>query len=132
MRMEDGFDYVVTVDDNIDLEKIMVPPLFMQPYVENAIWHGFVNKTDSKKINLTVYDEDDKIRCEITDNGIGIEKSKKLNKSSSHHRKSFGLQTSEDRIKLLHEHQKVYVIIEDISTHDETGTKVTIKFPKVI
>ncbi|NNC69933.1 MAG: histidine kinase [Flavobacteriaceae bacterium] len=132
MRMEDGFDYVVTVDDNINLENIMVPPLFMQPYIENAIWHGFATKTDNKKINLTVYDEDDKIRCEIIDNGIGIEKSKQLNKSSSRHRKSFGLQTSEDRIKLLHEHQKVYVIIEDISSNGKTGTKVTIKFPKII
>ena len=132
MRMESGFDYIVTIDENIELEKIQVPPLFIQPYIENAIWHGFVNKTSNKKINLTVYDEEDKVRCEIIDNGIGIEKSKSLNKSSAHHKKSFGLQTSEDRIKLLHEHQKVYVIIEDISRGKLTGTKVTIKFPKNI
>ena len=132
MRMEGGFDYVVTIDDNIDLEQIQVPPLFIQPYIENAIWHGFVKKTNNKKISLTVYDEEDKVRCEIIDNGIGIEKSKSLKKSSSHHRKSFGLQTSEDRIKLLHEHQKVYVIIEDNSDNESTGTKVTIKFPKNI
>lgn len=130
MRMDGGFDYIVTVDDNIDLEKIQVPPLLIQPYIENAIWHGFVNKNDNKKISLTVFDEEDKVRCEIVDNGIGIEKSKSLKKSSSHHRKSFGLQTSEDRIKLLHEHQKVYVIIEDITGRNSTGTKVTIKFPK--
>ena len=132
MRMEDGFDYIVTVDDKIDLDKILVPPLFMQPYIENAIWHGFVNKKGNKKINLTVYDEEDNVRCEIIDNGIGIEQSKSLNKPSGHHKKSFGLQTSEDRIKLLHEHQRVYVIIEDISGNLETGTKVTIKFPKSI
>ncbi|MDJ0646903.1 MAG: histidine kinase [Flavobacteriaceae bacterium] len=132
MRMDGGFDYIVTIDETIDLEKILVPPLFIQPYIENAIWHGFINKTENRKISLTVHDEEDKVRCEIIDNGIGIEKSKSLKKSSSHHRKSFGLQASEDRIKLLHEHQKVYVIIEDISDSEASGTKVTIKFPKNI
>ncbi len=132
MRMDGGFDYIVTIDENINLDKIDVPPLFIQPYIENAIWHGFVNKTTNRKINLTVYDEEENVRCEIIDNGIGIERSKSLNKSESHHKKSFGLQTSEDRIKLLHEHQRVYVIIEDITTATQTGTKVTIKFPKNI
>jgi len=132
MRMDGGFDYIVTIDENINLDKIDVPPLFIQPYIENAIWHGFVNKTTNRKINLTVFEEEENIRCEIVDNGIGIERSKSLNKSESHHKKSFGLQTSEDRIKLLHEHQRVYVIIEDISSGIDTGTKVTIKFPKNI
>ena len=132
MRMEDGFDYVVTVDDDIDLDQIQVPPLFIQPFIENAIWHGFVNKSDYKKINLTLYNEDDKVRCEIIDNGIGIKKSKRLKKSSSRARKSFGLQTSEDRIRLLHENEKVYVIIEDITDSKSSGTKVTLKFPKAI
>ncbi len=132
MRMEGGFDYVVTVDDDIDLDTIFVPPLFIQPFIENAIWHGFVNKEAYKKINLTLYNEDDKVRCEIIDNGIGIKKSKELKVSSSRARKSFGLKTSEDRIKLLHEDQKVYVIIEDISDSKTSGTKVTLKFPKQI
>ena len=132
MRMDGGFDYVVTVDDEINLDKIKVPPLFIQPFIENAIWHGFVNKTGYKKINLTLYNEDDKVRCEIIDNGIGIKKSKRLKKSSSRARKSFGLQTSEDRIKLLHEDQKVYVIIEDITDSKSSGTKVTLKFPKEV
>ena len=132
MRMEGGFDYVVTIDEHIDLEKIAVPPLFIQPYIENAIWHGFAQKTTNRKISLTVHDEEENVRCEIVDNGIGIERSKRLNRSASHHKKSFGLQTSEDRIKLLHENQRVYVIIEDISNYNQSGTKVTIKFPKEI
>jgi len=131
MRMVGGFDYIVTVDDNINLNKIQVPPLFMQPYIENAIWHGFSNKKGYKKINLSIYDENDKIRCEIIDNGVGIEKANKATKTKGE-RKPFGLRASEDRIKLLHENQSVYVIIEDISDDKSTGTKVTIKFPKDI
>lgn len=130
MRMVGGFDYVVSVDDVIDLEAIHVPPLFIQPFIENAIWHGFANKKDYKRITVNIFDEDDKIRCEILDNGIGIKKSKKEKGTYKRTRKSFGLKASENRIKLLHENARVYVIIEDISDEFSTGTKVTLKFPK--
>ena len=132
MRMTDGFDYIVTIDESINLREIQVPPLFMQPYIENAIWHGFNNKKDYKKISLSIYDEEDNIRCEIIDNGVGIKESEAKAAKYKSDRKPFGLKASEDRIKLLHENQKVYVIIEDISDFKETGTKVTIKFPKKI
>lgn len=132
MRMSDGFDYIVTIDESINLREIQVPPLFMQPYIENAIWHGFNNKNDYKKINLSIYDEDDNIRCEIIDNGVGIKESEAKAGKYKSNRKPFGLKASEDRIKLLHENQNVYVIIEDISDLKHTGTKVTIKFPKKI
>jgi len=132
MRMTGGFDYIVTIDDSIDLREIQVPPLFMQPYIENAIWHGFASKKSHKKINLTIFDEGDKIRCEIIDNGIGIAKTKFHKKNTDNERKPFGLKASEDRIKMLHKNLNVYVIIEDISKDKSTGTKVTIKFPKEI
>jgi hypothetical protein len=130
MRMVGGFDYVVTVDDKIDLEAIKVPPLFFQPFIENAIWHGFASKKKDKRINVRIIDEDKNIRCEIIDNGIGIKQSKKLANKSNRTRRSFGLKASEDRIKLLHENERVYVIIEDISDETSSGTKVTLKFPK--
>lgn len=132
MRMIGGFDYIVTVDESINLRNIQVPPLFMQPFIENAIWHGFNNKKDYKRINLSIYDEEDNIRCEIIDNGVGIKESEANAAKRKSNRKPFGLKASEDRIKLLHENQKVYVIIEDISNGKEAGTKVTIKFPKKI
>ena len=132
MRMVGGFDYIVTIDESINLRDIQVPPLFMQPYIENAIWHGFNTKKDYKRINLSIYDEDDNIRCEIIDNGVGIKESEAKDARNKSDRKPFGLKASEDRIKLLHKNQKVYVIIEDISDYKESGTKVTIKFPKKI
>ena len=130
MRMVGGFDYVVSVDDTLDLESINVPPLFIQPFIENAIWHGFANKKDYKRITINIFDEDDKVRCEIIDNGIGIKESKKEKGTFKRTRKSFGLKASENRIKLLHENERVYVIIEDMTDDVTTGTKVTLKFPK--
>lgn len=130
MRMVGGFDYVVSVDDTLDLESINVPPLFIQPFIENAIWHGFANKKDYKRITINIFDENDKVRCEIIDNGIGIKESKKEKGTFKRTRKSFGLKASENRIKLLHENERVYVIIEDMTDDVTTGTKVTLKFPK--
>ncbi len=66
------------------------------------------------------------------DNGIGIDQSKQGKKIMDGKRKPFGLKVSEDRIKLLYENQNVYVIIEDISDEKTSGTKVTLKFPKVM
>jgi len=130
MRMTGGMNYIVTIDDSIDLNKIQVPPLFMQPYIENAIWHGFINKKSNKAINLIISDEGDDVKCEIIDNGIGIDRSKSIVKKAGKLNTSFGLRASEDRIKLLYENKKVYVFIKDISEGTTTGTKVTIKFPK--
>ncbi len=130
MRMTNGFDYALTIDENINLREIQVPPLFMQPFIENAIWHGFANNKGYKVISLSVYNQDDSILCEIIDNGVGIKKSEAKTVKLKSNRKPFGLKASEDRIKLLHENKNVYVIIEDITDENNTGTKVTIKFPK--
>jgi len=130
MRMSGGFDYVLTIEKNLNLREIQVPPLFMQPFIENAIWHGFANKKGYKVISLSIYDQEDSILCEIIDNGVGIKESEAKTVKLKSSRKPFGLKASEDRIKLLHENKNVYVIIEDITDQNNTGTKVTIKFPK--
>ncbi len=130
IRINDGFDYFLTVDDSLDINKIEVPPLFLQPFVENAIWHGLANKQGKKKITLHIYDEGKNIRCELIDNGIGINKTMNDHSYLKGKHKSFGVKATEDRIKLLHKNAKVYLIIEDISNHNSSGTKVTLKFPK--
>ncbi|PID69681.1 MAG: hypothetical protein CSA39_02540 [Flavobacteriales bacterium] len=129
MRTKNGFDYVVTIDESLDIDEIQVPPLFMQPFIENAIWHGFANMPGYHKITLNIIDEEDYIRCEIEDNGIGIGNAQVDPKILKSDKMPFGLKASEDRIKLLHENKNVYVVIEDVSDK-ESGTKVTIKFPK--
>jgi LytS/YehU family sensor histidine kinase len=132
MRISDGFDYILIIDETLDMDNIEVPPLFLQPFVENAIWHGLANNKGKKKIKLQIYNEGKNIRCELTDNGIGINKTMNDKNYLKGDRKSFGVKATEDRIKLLHKNAKVYLIIEDISNTKTTGTKVTLKFPKHI
>ena len=129
MRIRGGFEYIVNVDGEINLEDVKVPPLFLQPYIENSIWHGIMHIEGDKKVELTIRKERDSIRCEVTDNGIGIESSKRQPHKQISRRKFFGTQATESRIKLLHRHVNVEVDISDISTEKTTGTKVSIVFP---
>ena len=131
MRIKGGFEYIVNVDSEMNLEDVKVPPLFLQPYIENSIWHGIMHVEGDKKVELTIKREGDNIRCEVTDNGIGIDSSRNQPHRQINRRKFFGTQATENRIKLLHRQSNVIVDISDISDGDITGTKVTLVFPIV-
>lgn len=135
MRIKGGFEYIVNVDPDINLEDVKVPPLFLQPYIENSIWHGIMHIEGDKKVELTIKkEEENNIRCEIIDNGIGIDASNRQSHKKINRRKFFGTQATEDRIKLLHRQSNVIVDISDLSKDNdkETGTKVTIVFPVIL
>ncbi|HEX5653761.1 MAG TPA: histidine kinase, partial [Chitinophagaceae bacterium] len=71
LRMNMEVDYVVSMDAMVQPDQTRVPPLILQPFVENALWHGLSRKQGDKKISLRLITEKDWILCEITDNGIG-------------------------------------------------------------
>ena len=127
MRIAGGFDFNVEVSDEISLENIMVPPLFLQPYIENAIWHGITKKEGYKLIKLSITRNDNIIKFEIFDNGIGIDKAKE-NEHMSHKRKFFGAKATEDRIKILYQDRHVEVETKDVSVAGKTGTIVSVSF----
>lgn len=127
MRIAGGFKYEVEVGDDVPIEQIKVPPLFLQPFIENAIWHGITKKEGDKLIKLTITRDENIITFEIFDNGIGIDKSKE-NKHMSHKRKFFGARATEDRIKILYQDRDVKVVTQDVSNDAETGTKVSVSF----
>ena len=129
MRIKGGFEYIVNVDPEINLEEVKVPPLFLQPYIENSIWHGIMHIEGDKKIELTIKKEGDNIHCEIIDNGIGIESSRRQPHKQINRRKFFGTQATESRIRLLHRQVNVQVDISDISNEEKSGTRVSILFP---
>ncbi len=79
-RFKDKFDYVINVDDKLKTEDYLIPPMILQPFVENAIKHGFANIPYKGLITINVLKKDDKICFEIIDNGTGYNPSKKDNK----------------------------------------------------
>ncbi len=147
-RLENQFDFTVEVDPNLQTDFFEIPGMIIQPYVENAIWHGLMNLpavgeglqteitgTDiSKKRNgllrLQFSREKGNIKCVIQDNGIGREKASELEKVKSPRRKSFGMAISQKRLELLKmDNVNVpEILIEDLkdSNHEPIGTRVTL------
>jgi hypothetical protein len=78
LRMSMDVDYAVTIDDTIMESEIKIPPLILQPFVENALWHGLSHKDGNKKILLHITTKPGWIICEITDNGMGRKKAASL------------------------------------------------------
>lgn len=132
MRINGGFEYIVKIDKDIRLEEIKVPPLFLQPFIENSIWHGLTHIEGDKRISLTISKEEDNIICEIIDNGIGIDKAREQSHKKIDRRKFFGTQATENRIQLLYKKANVDIDVIDISDEASTGTKVKITFPHIL
>ncbi|WP_152286152.1 sensor histidine kinase [Flavicella marina] len=128
-RVTGGFEFHKEIDPLLNLHEISVPPLFLQPYIENSIWHGLAGKEGEKRIDLTILKKKEEVVIFIRDNGVGInEKVKSQNKKSSK-RKFFGSLATEKRIKLLHESSKVDITTVNILEKESSGTEVCIKFP---
>lgn len=128
MRVNGGFDYIVSVDENLKLDHIKVPTLFLQPFIENAIWHGIMKKEGEKEIELSIKEDQGNVICIIRDNGIGINKARELDQITQKKR-FFGTETTENRIRVLHQNKNVTIETKDISLGTKTGTEVSISFP---
>ena len=131
-RFKDKFDYELVVDDAIEQSQFLIPPMLLQPYVENAVWHGLRYKKEKGflKVQLIKIDEET-IQIEISDNGIGREKSKELKTDYQKKQQSKGMQNIKQRIAILNKmyKDKVDVFIEDLYD-DKIGTKVMLTLKK--
>ena len=129
IRIEGGFTYNVEIDQALNPELIKVPPLFLQPYVENSIWHGLTHIEGDKKIDLVISKINKSIKFEIIDNGIGYTKSKDQADIKRDERVGFATKATDVRIRTLFRNEETFINIEDISNKSQTGTKVTLMFP---
>ena len=78
-----------------------MPPLIIQPFTENAIWHGLMHKEENGQLDIDVSEEKDYLYLKITDNGIGRKKAAELASKSATKHKSMGLRITKDRITML-------------------------------
>ena len=101
LRLKD-FKYNIIVNQDIDVENNLIPPMIIQPFIENAIWHGLINKKDGER-NLTVqlYKNSSSLICTVQDNGVGREKVTELKKQAGHKRESKGVKITEARLNQL-------------------------------
>jgi LytS/YehU family sensor histidine kinase len=125
-RFADKFDYTITVDDNIDIDAFQIPPMLLQPYIENAIWHGLRYRDDKGYLKLEIKQKDKQaLEIVISDNGIGRKKSAEIKTQNQKKQKSKGMGNIKKRIEILNDmhKDKVDVVISDLESNG-TGTKV--------
>jgi len=101
LRFKDAFDYNITLDEELDAGDIYIPPLLLQPFVENAVWHGLMHKTERGLLTVALHAEQDMLTCVIQDNGVGRQKAAMLKSKSAQKHKSMGLQITAERLSLL-------------------------------
>ena len=134
IRFSNEIDYKVDINPDLNTDTIKVPPLILQPFIENAIWHGLSSKESDKQIMLTATKNSNKIvEINIIDNGIGRPAADKIKKGKSLKRKSVGIDLTKERLKTFSEDYDTEYSLEyhDLKKEDgsSAGTKVSIKLP---
>jgi len=132
-RMENHFDFSVLIDEQLEQDDYFIPSMIVQPFVENAIWHGVSQLSDKGKITIRFnYVNEKSIRIVIEDNGIGFEKSKAFSKNKSHLNMASNL--TQKRIQLIGEKYQVKTQLsyEELSPGETNpGAKITLLVPIV-
>lgn len=135
LRWDKKFECTVNIDPAIEIDFHKIPSMLIQPYVENAILHGVVPKTDGiGKIDVSITQKDPYIICTITDNGIGRKRSAELRaRSGGQGHESMGMKITSDRLEVLNRihHSDLSVKITDLEdgNRNSSGTKVEIFIP---
>lgn len=133
MRFDKKFSYAFHVDEKIDTKSMQVPALIIQPFIENAIWHGIMPKEGSGHISVLIEKKENAVYCIVDDNGIGRDMSKQYKFSadlSTHHSKGVYLAKSRlDIDNILSERNASVAIIDKKDEMGKSlGTKVTLTF----
>ncbi len=134
MRFKNKVNYQINVVPHIDQQYIEIPPLLLQPYVENAIWHGLMHKTEGGNITIDITQPSEYLlHIEITDDGIGREMAKEHKSKSATRQKSFGLKMTSERLEAINHIYQTNTEVKIIDLVDTegnaAGTKVIIEIP---
>ncbi|MEO9572198.1 MAG: histidine kinase [Polaribacter sp.] len=131
-RFKEKFDYNISVDENINLEQFSIPPMLLQPYIENAIWHGLRYRKEKGNLEISISKKDNEtVLISIKDNGIGRKKSQELKTKNQLKQKSKGMSTIKNRVAILNDMYKdrVAVNVTD-DLENGAGTKVELLLKK--
>lgn len=129
LMSEKPFTYKLTVETELDIEEILIPPMLIQPFVENAIRHGIMAVKRKGKLAIYFKTKDEFLLCSITDNGIGINQSKLLKTKSNH--QSMALQVTKERIEHLAKNNTLKINELTDKNNKLAGTKVEFKIPLI-
>ena len=128
-RFRDKFDYEITIDETISTETLELPPMRIQPYIENAVWHGLRYKETKGKLELSIYNENGFLVVAIKDDGIGRKKSAELKTANQKKHRSTGLKNIQERLHIINKVYKTHYRGEISDLNEQGGTHVRIYIP---
>jgi sensor histidine kinase YesM len=135
VRFKEAFSYEIICDEEIDTDEVKIPTLLIQPFVENAIWHGLMHKEGKRELKIEFLDKNDYVQCIIQDNGVGRQKSAeiKLRTGMDKNHTGKGIKVSIERLKALQKNggPDGAMHIHDLvnSKGEPVGTRVEINLP---
>ena len=122
IRLNNKFTYKIILANDIDKENTMIPPLILQPFVENSIWHGIAHKEGKGEIIITIKKDGNIINCNVDDNGLGLKQT-----TQEAQRKSMGMKITRSRIEILNKIEKTNASVSLLSL--QQGTRAEVRLP---
>ena len=132
LRFGDEFLFKINVDEEIDVDHLQLPPMIIQPFIENALKHGLLHKKGDKNLSVKFYLKEEILFCEILDNGVGRKRSEEIKSRNVRTHQSFATEATDKRMDLLNSYndKKYNFKIIDLYDDDKSlGTKVIISIP---
>lgn len=132
LRFKKQFDFKISSDPDVETENVLVPPMLLQPYVENAIWHGLMHKLEGqRRLEIFISNKGSEIEVSIRDNGVGRRMGTQIKNAQKSRTKSLGGQITAERLELinsLQEGKEVSAKIVDLFDHNSNpiGTEVIV------
>ncbi len=132
LRFEEKFDFLIIKDPNLEYSDTLVPPMLIQPFIENAIWHGLAPLGQKGELHISFLEGGNYFECIVEDNGIGRKKSAEKNEKRINHQ-STGIRNVEERIMLMNKMNDQKIQLEILDLYDPQGraegTRVSLKIP---
>jgi LytS/YehU family sensor histidine kinase len=130
LRFENRFEYHINAPEDLVFKKVLIPPMITQPFVENAIEHGQLNTIENGKITINFIEQGNMLFVEVSDNGIGIQKSREKKSPMSKH-KSMAMDITNQRVSILNKKykSKARISISNLTDEKNSGTCVQIFLP---
>jgi len=129
LRFDETFEYQIKINPQVDTSFIRLPAMIIQPFAENALWHGLIHKKGEKKLTISFEQEKNFLTCIVTDNGVGRDHSAELRPSNTMKKRSMGMKITEERLTLLETEASISIADLKNDNGEACGTQVTIIIP---
>jgi ligand-binding sensor domain-containing protein/putative methionine-R-sulfoxide reductase with GAF domain len=137
LRFDNAFEHHIVIAHDVSPMSVLIPPLIIQPYVENAIWHGLMHRKEKgSRLGIFIEKKNDYLEVRIEDNGVGREAAQQLKSKFGMHKKSHGMQITHERLRMVNAvyavdaRTEVQDLVHDDGTVSGTCVILTMKYKK--